>query len=62
MDLLKLILNENRKKMQSMPPIKKARATNWSPPTLAAIKALSGVVMNMGLHTTSDITDCFSEA
>jgi hypothetical protein len=56
MDSLKLILEEttlngNKKKIQSMPPI-----TDWWPPTLADIKALLGVVINMGLHPMSDIT------
>jgi hypothetical protein len=32
------------------------------PRTLADIKALLGVVINMGLHPMSDITDYFSQA
>jgi hypothetical protein len=64
MDLLDLILlettlNGNKKKMQSMPPTKRARITDWSHPTLDDIKALFGVVINMGLHPMSDITDYF---
>jgi hypothetical protein len=31
----------------------------WSHPTLDDIKALFGVVINMGLHPMSDITDYF---
>jgi hypothetical protein len=31
------------------------------PPTIADIKALLGIVINMGLHPTPDITDYFSE-
>jgi hypothetical protein len=31
-------------------PTKRARITDWSPPTLADIKALLGVMINMGLH------------
>jgi hypothetical protein len=60
MDFLELILQEttlngNKKKMQSMPPTKRARITDWSSPALA-IKALLGVVINIGLHPVSDIT------
>jgi hypothetical protein len=67
LDLLGLILQENtlhgnKRKMQNMPPTKRARITDWSPPTLADIKALLGVVINIGLHPMSDITDYFSQA
>jgi hypothetical protein len=48
--------------MQNMPPTKRAKITDWSPPTLADIKALLSVVINMGLHPVSDITDYFSQA
>jgi hypothetical protein len=45
LDLLDLILREttlhgNKRKMQNMPPTKRARITDWSPPTLTDIKAL----------------------
>jgi hypothetical protein len=66
LDLFDLILQEttlngNKNKMQNMPPTKRARITDWSPPTLADIRALLGVVINMGLHPMSDITDYFSQ-
>jgi hypothetical protein len=48
--------------MQNLPPTKRDRITDWSPPTLADIKALLGVVIDMGLYPMSDITDCFSQA
>jgi hypothetical protein len=59
MDLIlqETTLNGNRRKMQNMPPTKRACITDCSPPTLADIKALLGVVINMGLHRFSDITD-----
>jgi hypothetical protein len=55
---LKLILQEttlngNKRKMQSMPPTKIARITDWSPPTLLDIKAVLGIVINMVLHPMS---------
>jgi hypothetical protein len=67
MDLLKLnlqetTLNGNKNKMQSVAPTKRARITDWSPPTLGDITALLGVVINVGLHPVSDITDSFSQA
>jgi hypothetical protein len=67
LDLLDLILQEatlngKKKKMQNMPPTIRARNTDWSPQTLAYIKALLSVVINMGLHPMSDITDYSSQA
>jgi hypothetical protein len=54
-ELLKLILQEttlngNRKKMQSIPSTKRASITDWWLSTTTDIKALLGIVINMGLH------------
>jgi hypothetical protein len=64
---LDLILQEttlhgSKKKMQNMPPTKRARITDWSSQTLADIKALLGIMVNMGLHPISDVSDYFSQA
>jgi hypothetical protein len=53
---------ETEGKCTTCPPTKRARITDRSPPTLADIKAMLGVVINMGLHPMSDITDYFSQA
>jgi hypothetical protein len=59
--LQEITLNGNEKKVHNMPPTKRARIIDWSSPTLADIKALLGVVINMGLHPMSGITD-YSQA
>jgi hypothetical protein len=46
--------------MQSMLPTKRRGITDWLHRTLGDIKALLDVVINMGVHPMSDITDYFS--
>jgi hypothetical protein len=46
--------------MQSMLPTKRRWITDWLHRTLGDIKALLDVVINMGMHPMSDITDYFS--
>jgi hypothetical protein len=55
--LYKTILNGNKKKIQNMHPTKRTTITDWSPPTLAGIKAMLGVVTNMSPHPASNIND-----
>jgi hypothetical protein len=66
MDLLKLVLQEttlngNKKKMQTMPPTKRARIRLVTP-ALADMKALLGVAVNVGLRPIPDIIDYLSQA
>jgi hypothetical protein len=42
-------------KMQSMPPTKRIRLTDWLPLTLVDIEALLGIVINIRLHPVSNI-------
>jgi hypothetical protein len=67
MDFLDVILREttlygNKKTIQNTPSTRRAKITEWYPQTPADINTLCGVMLNVGLHPMSDITDYFSQA